>query len=103
MDYHIGTFRTEEIARKWLSLAERRRDHLEDLYRTGRFRKYFSEEKLLTLRRATERTITEWRALTGPVADHVPADPEIAAEAPIASLEPSEEWAPEEALDRIDA
>jgi uncharacterized repeat protein (TIGR03809 family) len=91
MDYHIGTLRTEEIARKWMMLAERRRDHLDELHRTGRWRKYFSEEKLLSLKRATERTIQEWQALAGPGVAELPRGPEIAADAPIASMHPAED------------
>jgi uncharacterized repeat protein (TIGR03809 family) len=82
MDCHIGSFRTEEVARKWLALAERRRDHLEELHQTGRWRRYFSEEKLVALKKATERTIDEWRMLAAPGAPEVAADLAIAADAP---------------------
>ena len=69
MESHIGTFRTEEIARKWLTLAMRRRDHLEELHSSGRWRKYYSEEKLFALKRATERTMQDWQALAGRMSD----------------------------------
>jgi uncharacterized repeat protein (TIGR03809 family) len=82
MDYHIGTFRTEEIARKWMLLAERRRDHLEELHRTGRWRKYFSEDKLISLKRATERTIQEWHALAAPAITDLAPEVTLAADAP---------------------
>jgi hypothetical protein len=35
-----------ESARKWLSLAERRRSHFVDLYRSGRWTRHFDEATL---------------------------------------------------------
>jgi len=34
---------TEDIARKWHALAERRREHFTDLHNSGRWRKYYRE------------------------------------------------------------
>jgi hypothetical protein len=67
MDYRIGTLRTEEIARKWLALAQRRLDHLEELHRTGRYQKFFTEQSLLAIKKATEQTAREWAALLPPM------------------------------------
>ena len=35
-----------ESARKWLSLAERRRSYFVDLYRSGRWARYYDEDTL---------------------------------------------------------
>jgi len=44
----------ERIALKWRDLAERRRDHFIDLYRSGRWKHYYTSEEMLTeLRDAT--------------------------------------------------
>lgn len=67
MDHRIGTLRTEEIARKWLALAERRLQYLDELYRTGRYQKFFTEQNLLAVRKATERTAREWASLLPPL------------------------------------
>jgi uncharacterized repeat protein (TIGR03809 family) len=34
---------TEDIARRWHALAERRREHFADLHHSGRWRKYYRE------------------------------------------------------------
>ena len=36
-----------EMAKQWQGLAERRRKHLQELYRSGRWRRYYSEEQFL--------------------------------------------------------
>jgi uncharacterized repeat protein (TIGR03809 family) len=36
------------VARGWLSLVERRKAHLIDLFETGRWRHYFTEAELLS-------------------------------------------------------
>lgn len=45
---HIPT--PQEIARKWLVLAERRIASYQDLYRTGRWRHYFANEQEFAVR-----------------------------------------------------
>ena len=39
-----------DIARKWLDLAERRLDHYQDLYRSGRWRHYYASEEDFAVR-----------------------------------------------------
>jgi hypothetical protein len=48
------------MAQQWRSLAERRREHLLRLYRTGRWRKYYSEEQIMAQMRDVVREINEW-------------------------------------------
>ena len=44
------------VARKWVALAERRRDHIVELYDTGRWRHYYTQAELVEeLREATAR------------------------------------------------
>jgi uncharacterized repeat protein (TIGR03809 family) len=71
-----------EIARQWRSLAERRRAHLLELHRTGRWRKYYSEDRLMAKMREVVREIEDWdrfggieapiRRTTAPQADNDP-------------------------------
>ena len=58
-------FRSEEMARRWQSLAERRRQHLLELYRSGRWRRYYSEDQLMAQMRDAVRGVEQWGHLTG--------------------------------------
>ena len=55
-----------EIARKWRALAERRRAHFIELYRSGRWRRYYSEQEFLASVRKIAAEIESWDALAGP-------------------------------------
>lgn len=55
----------DEIARGWQVLAERRRNHLLELYRTGRWRRYYSEDQLMAEMRDAGREIRGWSAIGG--------------------------------------
>jgi uncharacterized repeat protein (TIGR03809 family) len=72
----------DEMARQWQSLAERRRQHLLELYRTGRWRRYYTEDSLMAQMRETVRGIEGWGTLT-----HPDGEPE---EAPTPSKPPAE-------------
>jgi uncharacterized repeat protein (TIGR03809 family) len=52
-----------EIARKWRALIQRRREHLTQLYRSGRYKRYFTEEKLLNQMREAAKAAQEWDAV----------------------------------------
>jgi uncharacterized repeat protein (TIGR03809 family) len=56
----------EEIACQWLAMAERRRDDLLELYRTGRWRRYHTEAELLELMRAVKADIEFWSRFARP-------------------------------------
>ena len=62
-------------------LAERRLEHMSVLYETGRWRRYFSEERFLNIIRETTASVERWRQIA----------PERAADAQIIALpaEPS--------------
>jgi uncharacterized repeat protein (TIGR03809 family) len=55
------SFRTStEAVRKWHALAERRRRHYVELYRSERWRRYFSEEAFLLLMRDAIQNAENW-------------------------------------------
>ncbi len=61
-----------ELSRKWYALAVQRRDHLADLYHSGRWRRYFTEQEFLALMRDTVKSVENWAALAFP--NGVPAN-----------------------------
>jgi hypothetical protein len=56
-----NTFRTSvEAVRKWHALSERRRRHYVELYRSERWRRYFTEEMFLLLMRQAIQNTENW-------------------------------------------
>jgi len=49
-----------ESARKWHALAERRRRHFVDLYRSERWRRYYTEEAFLAHMRDVIQAVEHW-------------------------------------------
>jgi uncharacterized repeat protein (TIGR03809 family) len=49
-----------EVAQKWRALAERRRAHFVELYHSGRWKRYYSEENFLQLMREAIRASERW-------------------------------------------
>jgi uncharacterized repeat protein (TIGR03809 family) len=61
-----------ELTRRWRELAERRRAHLIELYDTGRWKHYYTEEQLVARVREAIRLAETWDQLSaGPDAPHV--------------------------------
>jgi uncharacterized repeat protein (TIGR03809 family) len=54
-----------DMAQQWRSLAERRREHLLVLYRSGRWRRYYSEEQMMVQMRDLVRSINAWSEIGG--------------------------------------
>jgi uncharacterized repeat protein (TIGR03809 family) len=54
-----------EYARRWLALAERRRDDIIELYRSGRWRHCYTEAEFLAVMRAAKADVEAWAALAG--------------------------------------
>ena len=50
----------DEVAQKWLALAERRRAHFVELYHTGRWKRYYSEEQFLLKMREAIKATDRW-------------------------------------------
>jgi hypothetical protein len=53
----------DPIALKWRNLADRRRAHLVDLYLTGRWKRYYSEEQFLACFRETMNMADRWNEI----------------------------------------
>ena len=50
----------DEVAQKWRALAERRRAHFVELYHTGRWKRYYSEEQFLLKMREGIKATDRW-------------------------------------------
>jgi hypothetical protein len=57
---------SDEIARRWHALAERRREHFDDLYASGRWRKYYRETDFLMQMHETARMTDAWARVAQP-------------------------------------
>ena len=55
-----ATLQWERIALKWRSLAEQRRDHHFELYRSGRWKHYYTEEQFLDEMRKAVALAERW-------------------------------------------
>jgi uncharacterized repeat protein (TIGR03809 family) len=79
-------------SRKGLMLAERRRAHLVELYKSGRWKRYFSEQEFLARMRDAVHDVELWSAATAlwdePDAAPAPQDIRIA-EPPVIAVEDS--------------
>jgi uncharacterized repeat protein (TIGR03809 family) len=80
-DSTTKSWRPEVFARKWHALAERRRNHLKELYDSGAWKRYFTEEVLRTQMREAAREAEHWGAML----DHQAAAAPEAGEAPSSS------------------
>jgi hypothetical protein len=60
-----------ESTRKWHALAERRRRHYVDLYRSERWRRYFKEETFLLLMRQAILNAENWAKILERMGDRV--------------------------------
>ncbi len=57
-------FRTSiDVVRKWHALAERRRKHYVELYRSDRWRRYFTEDVFLLRMRDVISSVEEWQKI----------------------------------------
>ena len=70
----------DSIARRWLELIERRLANFIDLYDTGRWRHYFTQEQFLDEIRKVLRLRDQWAAIAGVTPD----GEELAAESALA-------------------
>lgn len=59
----------ESIARKWRDLTERRHAHLVDLYDSGRWKRYYTQEEFLEQIRETLRALEAWKRLAPKASD----------------------------------
>jgi uncharacterized repeat protein (TIGR03809 family) len=72
----------DEVALKWRALAERRKADFIELYQTGRWKRYYTEEQFLLRMREAIRTSERWAEIAPRPADQVFAEQtKIASEA----------------------
>lgn len=64
----------DDVARKWRALAQRRRDHFVELYDSGRWKRYFSEEQFLHRMREAIELSERWVEIAPHPADEVFAE-----------------------------
>ena len=55
-----ATLHWESIALKWRSLAEQRRDHHLELYKSGRWKRYYTDEEFLAEMRSAVAIADRW-------------------------------------------
>jgi uncharacterized repeat protein (TIGR03809 family) len=60
MAYWRSTLALNEVAQKWRILAERRRAHFVELYNTGRWKRYYSEQEFLLKMRDAMKASDRW-------------------------------------------
>ena len=60
-----GVPRLDELSRKWLDLAERRLAYFTELYRCGRWRRYYTAEQFAARVQDVMRAVKAWRGLSG--------------------------------------
>ena len=64
-DSKSTSWRPDEFARKWHALALRRRKHLSELYQSGAWNRYFTEETLRAHVHEATREVERWSAVLG--------------------------------------
>jgi uncharacterized repeat protein (TIGR03809 family) len=70
-----------KVAQKWRDLVERRREHFVELFESGRWKLYFSEEQFLHLLRDVVASSERWAMVAPRPADRIkPVIDEAAAE-----------------------
>jgi uncharacterized repeat protein (TIGR03809 family) len=63
MTHHADVARGRDIVARWCNLAERRLEHLTELFETGRWRRYHSEAAFLENIREAKAAVETWRDL----------------------------------------
>jgi uncharacterized repeat protein (TIGR03809 family) len=59
----LAAFQWERIVLKWRGLAEQRRDHYFELYRSGRWKHYYTEAEFLTELRKAVALAERWMVI----------------------------------------
>jgi uncharacterized repeat protein (TIGR03809 family) len=84
-DSKSTSWRPDEFARKWHALALRRRRHLSELYQSGAWRRYFTEETLRAQMRDAVSEVERWGAVLGDEPSGATDHEEAAANSPRAA------------------
>jgi uncharacterized repeat protein (TIGR03809 family) len=60
MAHWRSTLALDQAAQKWRALAERRRAHFVELYKSGRWKRYYGEEQFLLKMREAIKVSERW-------------------------------------------
>jgi uncharacterized repeat protein (TIGR03809 family) len=63
MTHRADVARSREVFRRWSALAERRLNHLTELFESGRWRRYYTETVFLENIREAKAAVEVWRDL----------------------------------------
>ncbi len=69
-----ATTRLHAVALRWRSIAERRRDHHLDLYKSGRWRRYYTDQAFLEAMRDANAMAERWATIAPWPDDRARAD-----------------------------
>jgi uncharacterized repeat protein (TIGR03809 family) len=72
----------DAVAQKWRALAERRRAHFLELYDSGRWKHYYSEEQFLYRMREAIRLTQRWAEIAPSMDEVAPGQDQSLAEGP---------------------
>jgi hypothetical protein len=61
----------EKLSQKWRELAERRRAHFVELYRTGRWKHYYTEDEFVSRMREVFHAADAWERLSPAISERV--------------------------------
>jgi uncharacterized repeat protein (TIGR03809 family) len=84
-DSSFTPWRPDAFARKWHALAERRRSHLAELYESGAWKRYFTEETLRARMREAVREAERWGSMVDAPAPSASERPQAPSTAPRAA------------------
>jgi uncharacterized repeat protein (TIGR03809 family) len=65
MAFATPLWRSDEVSLRWRSLAERRRVYFVEMYKSGRWTQYYTEEAFLAQMREVVRGAEDWGKLVG--------------------------------------
>ena len=63
MTHHVDVARGRDIVSRWCNLAEQRLDYLTELFETGRWRRFHSEQAFLENIQEAKAAVELWRSL----------------------------------------
>jgi hypothetical protein len=65
MAFATPLWKADEVSLRWRSLAERRRSYFVELYNSGRWKQYYTEDAFLAQMREVVRSAEQWDKLVG--------------------------------------
>src|SRR5690242_8873450 len=64
MTHRLDVARNRALSARWCALAEKRLEHLTELFETGRWRRYYNEYSFLENIQEAKFAVKNWRALS---------------------------------------